>query len=147
MADPGKLTDKAAELASQAAAAAEPLRQKATELAGQAAAAAGPLAAQARERATVLAGQAAAAAGPIAEQARVRAAQGVDVLAGNLDKVTGGKYSQQIHSVASRVEEVLDGKAKPPAAGTVDPLKAETAPLQKDPEPLKQETPPLNTDS
>lgn len=101
MAESGKFTDKAAELA------------------GQAAAAAGPLAAQAKERATVLAGQAAAAAGPIAEQARVKAAQGVDVLAGNLDKLTGGKYSEQIHSVASKVEEVLDGgKPKPPAAST-----------------------------
>ena len=121
MADPGKLTDKAAELASQAAAAAEPLRQKATELAGQAAAAAGPLAAQARERATVLAGQAAAAAGPIAEQARVRAAQGVDVLAGNLDKVTGGKYSQQIHSVAvdaSKRCSTASPSRPPPAMST-----------------------------
>lgn len=93
MADSGKLIDKA------------------TELAGQAAAVAGPLAAQAKERATALAGQAAAAAGPIAEQARVKAAQGVDVLAGNLDKLTGGKYSKRIHSVASKVEGALDSKS------------------------------------
>jgi hypothetical protein len=103
MADSPKITDRAAELVNQAAAAAV------------------PVAAQARERATALAGQAAAAAGPIVEQARVRAAQGVDVLAGSLDKVSGGKYSQQIHSVAAKVEEVLDGRPKPPAPG-VDPL-------------------------
>ena len=49
----------------------------------------------------MLAGQAAAAAGPITEQARVKAAQGVDVLADNLDKLTGGKYSEKIHAVAA----------------------------------------------
>lgn len=107
---------------------------RATELAGQAAAAAGPIAAQAKERATVLAGQAAAAAGPIAEQARVKAAQGVDVLAGNLDKLTGGKYSEKIHSVASKVEDALDGKNTPPPT---DPtLKAETSPLKPEANPL-----------
>ena len=116
MAETGKFTDKAAELAGQAAAAAGPLKEKAAELASHAAAAAGPLAAQAKERATALAGQAAAAAGPIAEQARVKAAQGVDVLAGNLDKLTGGKYSEKIHSVAHKVEGALDHKPSPPAA-------------------------------
>jgi hypothetical protein len=126
MADNGKFTDKAAELA------------------GQAAAAAGPLVAQAKERATVLAGQAAAAAGPITEQARVKAAQGVDVLAANLDKLTGGKYSEKIHSVATKVEEALDSK---PTAPPVDPtLKAETAPLKPETAPLKPETPPLKSD-
>jgi hypothetical protein len=91
------------------------LTDRAAELANQAAAAAGPLAAQAKERASVLAAQAAAAAGPLAEQARVRAAQGVDVLAGNLDKITGGKYSEHIHSVATRVGGVLDTNPKPTA--------------------------------
>src|SRR3954470_12452593 len=113
MADSGKFTDKAAELAGQAAAAAAPLKERATELARQAAAVAGPLASQAKERATVLAGQAAAAAGPITEQARVKAAQGVDVLAANLDKLTGGKYSQKIHAAASKVEGALDGRPTP----------------------------------
>jgi hypothetical protein len=83
---------------------------RAAELAGQAAAAAGPLAARAKE----LAEQGAAAAAPIVEQARVRAAQGVDVIAGNLDKATGGKYSNQIHSVATKVESVLESKPKTP---------------------------------
>ena len=105
MADTGKITDKAAALA------------------GQAAAAAGPLAARAKE----LAGQAAAAAAPITEQARVRAAQGVDVVAGSLDKATRGKYSKQIHSAATKVEGVLDTKPKVPPT---DPsLKADVADL------------------
>jgi hypothetical protein len=138
MADSSKFTDKAAELAAQAAAAAGPLKDKAMQLAEQAAAAAGPLAKEARERATELAGQAAAAAGPLAEQARVRAVQGVDVLAENLDKATGGKYSERIHTAASRIEDVLDGKSKTPPT---DPdLKSEPAPLRKD-------QPPLNPDA
>jgi methyl-accepting chemotaxis protein len=98
MADTSKFTDKAAALA------------------GQAAAAAGPLAARAKE----LAGQAAQAAGPITEQARVRAAQGVDVVAGSLDKATRGKYSQQIHTAATKVEGVLDTKPKAPKPGPSD---------------------------
>src|SRR5664279_3055572 len=126
MPDTGKITDKAAELAGHAAAAAGPLKEKAAELASHAAAAAGPLAAQAKERASALAGQAAAAAGPIAEQARVKAAQGIDVLAGNLDKLTGGKYSAKIHSVASKVEDAIDGKSTPPTPGPVSTPAPET---------------------
>ncbi len=96
---------------------------RAAELAREAAAAAGPLAARAKE----LAEQAVVAAGPIAEQARVRAAQGVDVVAGSLDKATGGKYSERIHTVASKVESVLDGAPKAPPT---DPsLKADVADL------------------
>jgi hypothetical protein len=102
------------------------IADRATEFASQAAAAAGPLAARAKE----LAGQAAAAAAPIAEQARVRAAQGVDVVAGSLDKATGGKYSARIHSVATKVESVLDTGSRPPAT---DPtLKADVADLPHD---------------
>jgi hypothetical protein len=97
------------------------LTDRAAELANQAAAAAGPLAAQAKERAGVLAAQAAAAAGPLAEQARVRAAQGVDVLAGNLDRFTGGKYSEQIHSVAARVGGALDTNPKPASTVPAEP--------------------------
>lgn len=96
---------------------------KAAELAGQAAAAAQPLAARARE----LAEQTAAAAAPIVEQARVRAAQGVDVVAGSLDKATGGKYSERIHTVATKVENALDTKPKTPPT---DPtLKSDVADL------------------
>ena len=119
------------------------LTDKAAEIAGQAAAAAGPLAAQARERAGVLASQAAAAAGPIAEQARVKASQGLDVVAGSLDKITGGKYSDRIHSVAERVEGVLDSKPKPvttpDVAAETTPLKAQPADLQAEPAPLRPE--------
>lgn len=104
MAESGKLSDKAAELAAQAAAAAGPLKDKATELASQAAVAAGPL----RDKAVEFAGQAAAAAGPLVEQARVHAAQGVDLVAENLDKFTHGRYHEQIHSVATKVESALD---------------------------------------
>lgn len=123
MVESGKISDKAAELAGQAAAAAGPLaaqaKEKASELAGQAAAAAGPLAAQAKEKATVLAGQAAAAAGPLAAQAKDRAAElaekasetathSVSALAESLDKATGGKYSDRISSVTAKLEERLD---------------------------------------
>lgn len=108
MADQDKLSEKAAELAAQAAAAAEPLKEKAAELAAQAAAAAGPL----KDKAFELAGHAAAAAGPLAEQARVRAAQGLDVMAENLDKLTGGRYHEQIHSVATRVGGAIDRPTK-----------------------------------
>jgi hypothetical protein len=113
MPESGKLTDRAAVFASQAAAAAGPLRDKATELVGQVSAAAGPLAAQARQRAWTVAGQAATAAGPIAEQARVRAVQGVDIVAGNLDRLTGGKYSSRIHSVAAKVEGAMTVHPRP----------------------------------
>lgn len=102
------------------------ITDRATQLANQAAAAAGPLAARAKE----LAEQAAAAAGPIAEQARVRAAQGVDVVAGSLDKATGGKYSQRIHSVATKVEGVLD--SGPKVTGTDPSLKSDVADLPHD---------------
>jgi hypothetical protein len=105
MADTGKITDKAAALA------------------GQAAAAAGPVAARAKE----LAGHAAAAAAPITEQAKVRAAQGVDVVAGSLDKATRGKYSKQIHSAATKVGSALD--SKPKAVPTDPSLKSDVTDL------------------
>lgn len=101
MPESGRITDKAAELAGQAAAAAGPLaaqiKEKAAELAGQAAAAAGPLAAQAKDRAAEL-----------AEKASEAAAQGVSALAESLDKATGGKYSDRISSVTAKLEERLD---------------------------------------
>jgi len=101
MADTGKFTDKAAALANQAAAAAGPLASRAKEFGGKAA----------------------HAAGPITEQARVRAAQGVDVVAGSLDKATRGKYSKQIHSAATKVESALDSKPKttPPPTDPIPP--------------------------
>jgi hypothetical protein len=97
MVEPSKITAKATELASQAAAAAAPLVEKATEFAGTAAAAAGPLAAQAKGRAAEL-----------ADKAGELGAKGVSALAEGLDKVTGGKYSDKISAVTSKVEDKLD---------------------------------------
>ncbi len=101
MVESGKITDKATELAGQAAAAVGPLaaqaKEKASELAGQAAAAAGPLALQAKDKATEL-----------AEKASEAAAHGVSALAKSLDKATGGKYSDRISSVTAKLEERLD---------------------------------------
>ena len=57
----------------------------------------------------------------------MRAVAGVDVVAGSLDKATGGKYSERIHSVATKVEGALDTKPKVPPT---DPtLKADVADL------------------
>jgi hypothetical protein len=89
------------------------ITERAADLAAQAAAAAGPLAAQARERATELAAQAAAAAGPLTVQARERAAQGVEVLADNLAKLAGGKYADQIGAVSTKLGQALDPKTHP----------------------------------
>lgn len=97
MVEPSKFVDKATELAAQAAAAAGPLKDKATEFAGTAAAAAGPIASQAIDKATEL-----------AERAAELSAKGVGVLAEGIDKVTGGKYSDKISAVTSKLEERLD---------------------------------------
>jgi hypothetical protein len=156
MSESGKLTDRAAELASQAAAAAGPLKDKATELAGKAAAAAGPIAAQARDQATDLASKAATAAGPIAAQARDRAAelasqaaaaagplrekvgkgaaQGVETLADGLDRVTGGKYHDQITSVSTKIGERLDpDHGGGPASGSASVDSGPADPASPDP--------------
>ena len=97
MAEQGKITDKAAELAAQAAAAAGPLKDKATEFAGTAVAAAGPIAAQAKVKAAEL-----------AERAGELGAKGVGVLGETIDKATGGKYSDKISSVTAKLEDKLD---------------------------------------
>jgi hypothetical protein len=97
MAEQNKVTEKAAELAATAAAAAGPLKDKAAELAATAAAAAGPLAAQAKDRAAGL-----------AERAGELGAKGVSAVAEGLDAVTRGKLSGPISSVTSRLEDVLD---------------------------------------
>jgi hypothetical protein len=97
MAEQGKITDKAAELAAQAAAAAGPLKDKATEFAGTAVAAAGPIAAQAKVKAAEL-----------AERAGELGAKGVSVLGEGIDKVTGGKFTDRISAVTAKVEDKLD---------------------------------------
>jgi hypothetical protein len=105
MTESGKLTDKAADLAAQAAAVAVPLARQAKEragvLAGQAVAAAGPIASQARHTADEFA----AKAGPVA-------AHGVGALGENIDKLTGGKYSGKISTITAKIEKQLD-PAKP----------------------------------
>jgi hypothetical protein len=105
MVEPKKLTDKAAQIAAQVAAAAGPVKDKATELAATAATAAGPRAMQAKVKAA-----------EIAERAGEVGAKGVSAVAEGIDKATGGKYSSRISSVTSKVEEKLDpnkGKADP----------------------------------
>jgi hypothetical protein len=132
MSEPTKFTDKAAELANKAVAAAAPLVAQAREKAG-------PLAAQAREKAAPLAAQALEKAGPLAAEAKEKAAEladkaggvaahGMDTLAKQLDKATGGKYSDKITSVTSKLGDRLDPDKttdKPtdtgPGHGTSDP--------------------------
>lgn len=97
MVEPSKITDKAAQIAAQIAAAAGPAKDKAAELAATAAAAAGPIASQAKGKAAEL-----------AERAGEAGAKGVGALAEGLDKATGGKYSDRISSVTSKLEERLD---------------------------------------
>jgi hypothetical protein len=80
------------------------ITEKATELAGQAAQAAGPALEKAKEVASDIAEKAA----PLVEKAAELAAQGVSAAAEQIDKVTGGKYSEQISTVSSKIEEVLD---------------------------------------
>ena len=92
-----RLSEKATQLAAQAAAAAGPLKDRATELAATAVAAAAPLASQARGRAAEL-----------AERAGGAGAKGISAVAGGLDKATGGKYSRRISSVTAKVEGRLD---------------------------------------
>jgi carbohydrate-selective porin OprB len=86
MVDPSKITEKASELAGQAAHAAGPAIEKAKEVAGDLA-----------EK-----------AGPLIEKAVELAAQGVSVAAEQIDKATGGKYSDKISSVSSKIEGTLD---------------------------------------
>jgi hypothetical protein len=86
MVEPGKITEKASELAGQAAQAAGPAIEKAKEVAGE------------------LVEKAA----PLVEKAAELAAQGVSVAAEQIDKVTGGKYSDKISSVSSKMEGALD---------------------------------------
>jgi hypothetical protein len=91
------------------------ITEKATELAGQAAQAAGPAIVRAREvagdlavKAAPLVEKAAVAAGPLIEKAAVAAAQGVSAAAEQIDKVTGGKYAGPISSISAKIEGALD---------------------------------------
>ena len=77
---------------------------RATELAGQAAQAAGP----ALERAKVVAADLAEKAGPYAARAADATAQGVSSAGAQLDKATSGKYTSQILSVTSKIGNALN---------------------------------------
>lgn len=84
------------------------ITEKASEIAGQAAQAAGPAIEKAKEVASELVEKAA----PIVEKAAELAAQGVSAAAEQIDKVTGGKYSDKISSVSSKIEGALDRDEK-----------------------------------
>jgi hypothetical protein len=111
------------------------ITDRAAELANKAAAAAGPLAAQARERATELAHQAA----PHVSQARQQASKGVTGLAGRLSKLNGGKYADKINAVSSKIADKLEEKpegategfaAEPPPAAYPPPAAAYPPPAE-----------------
>lgn len=97
MSEPSKITEKASELAGQAAQAAGPAIEKAKEVAGDLAVKAAPLVEKAAEK-----------AGPIVERAAELAVHGVEKAAEQIDKVTGGKYSDKISSVSSKIEDALE---------------------------------------
>jgi MT0933-like antitoxin protein len=80
------------------------ISEKASELAGQAAQAAGP----ALEKAKVVAGELVEKAGPLIEKAAEMAAHGVSAAAEQIDKATGGKYSDKISTVSAKIEHTLD---------------------------------------
>jgi hypothetical protein len=93
MVEPGRIGEKAGELGSRAAQAAGPALEKAREVAGDLVEKAAPLV----ERAV-----------PLVEKAGELAAHGVSAAAEQIDKVTGGKFADQISTVSARLEDVLD---------------------------------------
>ena len=115
MVEPSKITEKATELAGQAAAAAAPLKDKALEFAETAATAAGPIANQAKDRVAELADRASELGAELADRAGELGAKGVSAVAEGLDTVTRGKFSDQISSITSRIEDVLDPDDETPA--------------------------------
>lgn len=66
----------------------------------------------AKDKAAEVAGGLAEKAAPAMEKAGELAAKGVDVTASGLNKVTGGRFHDQIENVSNKVEGVLD-RAKP----------------------------------
>ncbi len=80
------------------------LTERASELAKDAADAAGP----AIEKAKGVAADLAVKAGPYVDKAAGLAAQGVAVAAEHIDKATKGKYSDKITSVSSKIGKGLD---------------------------------------
>ena len=103
----GQARDRTVEMAQKAAPVAGQARDKAVELAHKAA----PVAAQARDKAVELAHK----AGPVA-------AHGVETTARKLDELTHGKYSDQLKSVSTMIEQVLapNGRSKPGGGASQD---------------------------
>jgi len=114
----GQARDKAVEMAHKAGPVAAQARDKTAEIAHKAA----PVAGQARDKAVEIAHK----AGPVAAQARDKAveiahkagpvaAHGVETTARKLDELTHGRYSDQLKSVSTMIEQVLapNGRSKP----------------------------------
>ena len=86
--------------------------ERASELADQAAQAAGPAIGRAKEVAADLSEKAA----PYASKAADATAQGVSTAAEQLDRRTNGKYASQISSVRSRIGKALGRDTDGPGA-------------------------------
>ncbi|MBV9844326.1 MAG: antitoxin [Kutzneria sp.] len=89
--------DKAKELATDLAEKAGPLKDKAAEVAGELAEKAGPL----KDKAM-----------PYVEQAGEAAAKGMDTAVSKLNEMTGGKFSDGVHTVSEKVENLLNRDKK-----------------------------------
>jgi hypothetical protein len=118
----GQARDKAVDMAHKAAPVAGQARDKAIDMAHKA----GPVAAQARDKAVEIAHK----AGPVAAQARDKAveiahkagpvaAHGVETTARKLDELTHGKYSDQLKSISTRVEQMLAQNGRSAPSGDV----------------------------
>lgn len=88
-------------------AASSKIGEKASVLAGQAVEKAGP----ALEKAKEVVGDLAEKAGPLIAKAGEVTAQGVSAAAEQLDRATGGKYSDKLSSASTKIEGKLDKKA------------------------------------
>jgi vacuolar-type H+-ATPase subunit H len=121
---------------------------KANEFAQEAKEKAGPLAQQAKEKAGPLAEQAKEKAGPLADKAKEAAHKGFDKAAEGIDSATGGKYSDKIDTIQSKVDSALGSKATPvvtPEATFSDPADVVTETFPAEPTTVTQE-PPVVTD-
>jgi hypothetical protein len=125
----GQAKDKATTIANQVAQKAAPVAGQARDKAVEMAHKAGPVAAQARDKTVKMAHKAA----PVAAQARDMAieimhkagpvaAHGVETTARKLDELTHGKYSDQLKSASTRIEQVLapNGRSKPSGDASPD---------------------------
>jgi hypothetical protein len=110
------LGQRAAVFGAKLAAAAQPMMERATEVAQSAAVASAPRAAQMKDRAAEL-----------AERAGEIGARGTGVVAGSVDRATGGKYSSKISGIASKLQKRLDPDEQTPTAPSTGPAPTEAA--------------------